>query len=86
MHNWYKNFAENPDKNVYLLNIIELQFTYELILTIIKSQLNKFLFLARLYKVQEASLCRHLCGVGGHRRPMLTFAFRSNVDKLLGPG
>ena len=79
MHNWYKNFAENPDKNVYLLNIIELQFTYELILTIIKSQLNKFLFLARLYKVQEASLCRR-------RRPRLTFTFRSNVDKLLGPG
>jgi len=26
---------------------------------------------------------RHHCR---RRRPMLTFAFRSNVDKLLGPG
>ena len=34
-------------------------------------------FLARLYEVQK-SLCRW--------RPMLTFAFMSNVDKLRGPG
>jgi len=38
-------------------------------------------FLARLYEVQK-SLCHHR----RRRRPMLTFVFRSNVDKLLGPG
>ena len=56
---------------------------------------NSFMFVLSVYETDGAIFSSTVRSTGSElmsspvhrsRRPMLTFAFRSNVDKLLGPG